>query len=295
MKNCSLCPRKCGINRLDGEKGFCGAGKNAEVHTYMEHHGEEPPVSGKFGSGTIFFSHCTMKCCYCQNYKFSQEDNGTEASTDRLAGMMRELESRGCHNINLVTPTHYMPQIVEAIDKAGLKIPIVYNTSGYERVEILKLLNGVVDIYLTDMRYGDNRAAGEFSQSHDYVENNQAAVKEMYRQVGNVVIEDGVAKKGLIVRHLVLPDNRSGSRAVLKFLAGEISKDVSISLMSQYFPAYKANEHPGISRRITPGEYAGAVKAMEDLGLSSGWVQTEWSQETLARYAGVNFRRMKNA
>ncbi len=278
LGSCRVCPRECGVNRLKNDKlGFCRSGLNPIISSVSPHHGEEPPLSGTRGSGTIFFTNCNLKCAYCQNYPISQMGNGTERTVGELACQMLSLQEQGCHNLNLVTPTHFMPQILKALGIArerGFNLPIVYNTSGYESLETLGLLNGIVDIYLPDMRYSDNDAGMKYSIAPDYPEINRAAVKEMYRQVGNLVLDEhGVAQRGLIIRHLVLPGALSGTEGVMKFLAGEISKDVYISLMSQYFPAYRARELKEINRRITPEEYEDAWQIMLKYGLENGWVQ----------------------
>jgi putative pyruvate formate lyase activating enzyme len=278
LEHCRVCPRECGVNRLNNDKiGFCRSGLNPAISSVSPHHGEEPPLSGTKGSGTIFFTNCNLKCVYCQNYPISQLGNGSERSPGELACQMIWLQEQGCHNLNLVTPTHFMPQILKALGIArdrGFHLPIVYNTSGYESLEALRLLDGIVDVYLPDMRYSDDRNAMRYSIAPQYSTINQAAVKEMYRQAGNLVIdEEGIAVRGLIIRHLVLPDGRSGTDGVMKFLAREISKDVSISLMSQYFPAYRANEFKELSQRTSPGEYEEAYQIMRKYGLENGWVQ----------------------
>lgn len=278
LEHCSVCPRECGVNRLKDEKlGFCRSGLNPVISSVSPHHGEEPPLSGTKGSGTIFFTNCNLRCVYCQNYPISQMGNGTERTVGELACQMLYLQEQGCHNLNLVTPTHFMPQILKALAIArerGFSLPIVYNTSGYESVEALRLLDGIVNIYLPDMRYSDNRMALKYSVAPRYADVNRAAVKEMYRQVGNLALdENGIAKRGLIIRHLVLPGGISGTESVMKFLAEEISKDVYISLMSQYFPAYKAHEMKELSRRIKAEEYEEAYQAMQKYGLENGWVQ----------------------
>jgi putative pyruvate formate lyase activating enzyme len=275
---CRVCPRECGVNRLKDEKlGFCRSGLNPVIASVSPHHGEEPPISGRSGSGTIFFANCTMRCEYCQNYPISQMGNGVERTTGELACQMTWLQEQGCHNLNLVTPTHYVPQILKALGIArerGFSLPIVYNTSGYDSVEMLTLLEGVVDIYMPDMRYADNAAAVRYSVAPSYVQINQAAVREMYRQVGNLVMDkDGIATRGLLVRHLVLPNKVSGTEEVMKFLAKEISKDVYVSLMSQYFPAYRSAESKQLSRRITEEEYDEAYAMKIKYGLKKGWVQ----------------------
>jgi putative pyruvate formate lyase activating enzyme len=278
LERCRVCPRECGVNRLKNDKlGFCRSGLNPVISSVSPHHGEEPPLSGTRGSGTLFFTNCNLRCVYCQNYPISQMGNGVERSPGELACQMIWLQEQGCHNLNLVTPTHFMPQILKAMGIArerGFDLPIVYNTSGYESLEALRLLDGIVDIYMPDMRYSDDRVAINYSIAPHYAEINRAAIKEMYRQVGNLVLDDnGIAKKGLLIRHLVLPGGLSGTEEIMKFLAEEISKDVYISLMSQYFPAFKATEHKEINRRITAEEYEEACRIMEKYGLENGWIQ----------------------
>jgi putative pyruvate formate lyase activating enzyme len=278
LEACRVCPRECGVNRLKDDKlGFCRSGLNPIISSVSPHHGEEPPLSGTKGSGTIFFTNCNLRCVYCQNYPISQMGNGAARTPGELACQMLWLQEQGCHNLNLVTPTHFVPQILKALGIArerGFGLPIVYNTSGYESLETLRILDGIVDIYLPDMRYGDNKAAMQYSVAPHYVEINRAAIKEMYRQVGNLVIDKaGIAKRGLIIRHLVLPGGLSGTEGIMKFLAEEISRDVYISLMSQYFPAYKTTEHKEINRRITEAEYDAAYESKMRHGLKNGWVQ----------------------
>ena len=278
LESCRVCPRECGVNRLKDEKtGFCRSGLNPVISSVSPHHGEEPPLSGTRGSGTLFFTNCNLRCVYCQNYPISQMGNGVERSPGELACQMIWLQEQGCHNLNLVTPTHFMPQILKAMGIArerGFDLPVVYNTSGYESLEALRLLDGIVDIYMPDMRYSDDRMAVKYSTASRYVEINRAAIKEMFRQVGSLVLDDnGIAKKGLLIRHLVLPGGLSGTGGIMKFLAEEISKDVYISLMSQYFPAFKAAEHKELNRRITAEEYEEACRIMEKYGLENGWTQ----------------------
>ncbi|MCE5250650.1 radical SAM protein [bacterium] len=266
----------CKANRIRSNKGVCRSGSHAVVASHNTHNGEEPPISGYAGSGTIFFSGCSGRCLFCQNYPISQLNTGTPVSDKRLAFMMLDLQKRGCHNINLVTPTHFLPSIVHAISiavKSGLRLPIVYNTSGYERVEILELLNGIVDIYLPDCKYADDNAASVLSGFDDYVAHNRSALKEMFRQVGNLRIVNGIATKGLLVRHLILPDNLSGTETVLKFLAREISRNLYVSLMDQYFPAYRATNHAVLSRRINTEEYNESLEFFTACGLHNGWIQ----------------------
>jgi len=291
LESCCICPRRCKVNRLKNDKGFCKTGLKPKVCSFMPHHGEEPPISGRHGSGTIFFSHCNMACVYCQNYEFSQLGEGREVDFEVLADFMIQLQGMGCHNINLVTPTHVMPQILKALYIAisqGLKIPIVYNTSGYELANIIKLLDGIVDIYLPDMRYENNDVAIKYSGAADYPQYNREALKEMHRQVGVAKIDNaGIIKRGVIIRHLVLPHNISGTDEIMKFIARELSQDTYISLMSQYFPCYQAAQFKEISRRITSKEYAEAKQAMVRYGLNKGWVQESYGME---RFAGINIK-----
>jgi len=278
LSQCRLCPRECGVDRLRGERGFCRAGAEPIVASWNVHPWEEPPISGTRGSGTIFFSGCTGRCLFCQNYPISQLGVGNTVSVQRLAEMMLELQDRGCHNINLVTPTHFVPQILAALELAiegGLRLPLVYNTSGYERVETLQLLDGVVDIYLPDAKYADDETARRLSGFVRYVEANRAALKEMFRQVGDELVLDGegIARRGLIVRHLVLPEGLAGTGEVLRLIAENLSPHVHVSLMDQYFPAHKAVGHPVLGRKITAEEYAEALRAFEEAGLTNGWMQ----------------------
>jgi len=278
LASCRVCPRECGVNRLKNDKlGFCRSGLNPIISSVIPHYGEEPPLSGTKGSGTVFFANCNLICVYCQNYPISQMGNGEDRTPGELACQMLWLQEQGSHNLNLVTPTHFVPQILKALGIAmqrGFSLPIVYNTSGYETMETLRLLDGIVDIYLPDMRYSDNAAAMKYSIAPDYPEINRAAIQEMFRQVGNLVLDkQGIAKQGLIIRHLVLPGNIAGTEKVMKFLAEEISKDVTISLMSQYFPAYRAKEFKEINRRITTEEYEKSYQIMLKYDLDNGWVQ----------------------
>jgi putative pyruvate formate lyase activating enzyme len=278
LESCRVCPRECGVNRLKNDKlGFCRSGLNPIISSVNPHHGEEPPLSGTKGSGTIFFTNCNLRCVYCQNYPISQMGKGEERTPGELACQMLWLQEQGCHNLNLVTPTHFVPQFLKALGIAvqrGFNLPVLYNSSGYESLETLRLLDGIVDIYLPDMRYSDNAVAMKFSIAPDYLEINRATVREMYRQVGNLVLDEkGIAKQGLIIRHLVLPGNSAGTEEVMKFLAEEISRDVFISLMFQYFPAYRAAEFRELSRRVSAEEYEAAYQIMLKYGLENGWVQ----------------------
>ncbi len=279
LEQCEFCPRHCGVNRLGGERGACGVGELPVVASWNVHPWEEPPISGARGSGTVFFSGCTGKCIFCQNYPISQLHHGLQVSYERLAEMMLELQNKKhCHNINFVTPTHYIPAILKSVDMAaglGLRIPLVYNTSGYETLEALQLLDGVIDIYLPDAKYNDDAIARRLSSFSHYVENNRAALKEIYRQVGDELImdEEGIAARGMIIRHMVLPENLAGTLEVLRWIAGELSPRVHVSLMDQYFPAYQALDHPQLGRKITPEEYEAALQAFDDAGLENGWMQ----------------------
>ncbi|MFC1709435.1 radical SAM protein [Candidatus Omnitrophota bacterium] len=292
LESCEICPRRCKVNRINNEKGFCGVGINPVACSFMPHHGEEPPISGKKGSGAIFFSYCNLKCQYCQNYSFSQNGEGEEVSLEKLSEFMLYLQNLECHNINLVTPTHVMPQILKALYgsiEKGLNIPIIYNTSGYELPEIIKILDGIVDIYLVDMRYADNQHSEKYSKAKDYPYCNQEAVKQMHKQVGDAQIDDaGIIKRGLIVRHLVLPNNISGTEKIMKFLSKEISPKTYISLMSQYHPYYQAYKHPEINRCISKEEYQVALDCLTKYGMENGWIQ---DSHGLERFAGVNIKK----
>ncbi len=283
LEECAVCPRECRVNRLKGEAGFCGIGKDPKVASFNLHTGEEPPISGSKGSGTIFVSGCNLRCKYCQNFPISQLRNGEEITTQKLAGMMLHLQSKGSHNINFVTPSHVVPQILEALSFAwekGLDLPLVYNTSGYDAIGSLQLLEGIIDVYLPDMRYSDNRIAKKLSSVEDYVEVNRKAIKEMYRQVGNLQTDqEGIAKKGLIIRHLILPDNLAGSDATFRFIRDEISDKMRVSLMGQYFPSFRAGECVSIDRKITPEEYESVLESFLDSGLSRGWTQKGFEHE----------------
>ncbi len=291
LESCSICPRKCKVNRLKDAKGFCKTGLKPKVYSYLAHQGEEPAISGSKGSGTVFFSSCNMGCVYCQNYEFSQLGQGREVSFEDLAKFMLELQGMGCHNINLVTPAHVLPQILKSLKIAisgGLKIPLVYNTSGYELPEIIKLLDGIIDIYLPDMRYADEEGAVRFSNAPGYPKYNQEAVKEMFRQVELAQIDDsGIIERGIIIRHLVLPNNISGTEKIMKFISQELSGDTYVSLMSQYLPYHKAQEFKEINRRLKLKEYEEAKEMMEKYGLHNGWVQESFGLE---RFAGVNIK-----
>ncbi|MFN4227191.1 MAG: radical SAM protein [Candidatus Ratteibacteria bacterium] len=275
MERCSLCPRDCGVNRLKGVKGFCQApGAKLIVSSYFPHFGEEKELVGKGGSGTIFFAHCNLRCIFCQNWEISHFGTGHEITIEKLADMMLELQKIGCHNINFVTPTHYSPHILKAIDIAagkGLRLPIVYNTSGWEKIEILKYFNGVVDIYLPDFKYWDSEMSKKYSKgAESYPEITKQAILEMHRQVGVAKPEkDGIIYRGLMIRHLVMPNNVSGSEHILKWIAENLPKETYINIMAQYTPYYKAFDYPEIARRITIEEYRKVVKKAKELGLTN--------------------------
>lgn len=268
---CDVCARVCRVNRLAGERGICRTGERARVSSYGPHLGEENPLRGWRGSGTIFFTRCNLHCQYCQNWDISQTDAGEEVEAEELAAIMLELQSYGCHNINLVSPSHVVPQILAALlvaARAGLLLPLVYNTGGYDSLEMLRLLDGVVDIYMPDMKYGDSAIARRYSLVRDYVKVNQAAVREMHRQVGDLQLDErGLALRGLLVRHLVLPNQLAGTAQVVRFLAEEISKDTYLNLMDQYRPEYLASRYPPLNRRITPQEYQHALALAQKAGL----------------------------
>lgn len=271
LSPCRVCPRKCGVDRAhDERKGFCRMGAKPVVSSYYPHHWEERCISGTKGSGIIFFTSCNAACVYCQNYEISQLRIGNEVTCEQLGEMMVELQGTGCHNINLCTPSIWTPQILKALIFAiekGLKLPIVYNTGGYDSVETLKLLDGVVDIYMPDIKYADNKIGEKFSLVPRYWDVVQLAVKEMHRQVGDLVIEDGLTTRGLLIRHLVLPNGLAGTKKVMEFLANKISKNTYVNIMAQYRPENKAFQYPELSRGITQEEYSEAVGLARKAGL----------------------------
>jgi putative pyruvate formate lyase activating enzyme len=278
LAHCELCPHACGADRLAGKQGACRSGPDPVIASWTTHPWEEPPISGTRGSGTIFFSGCTGKCRFCQNYPISQLGYGNRVSIERFASMMLELARRGVHNINFVTPTHFVPQILAAVDLAvagGLRIPLVYNTSGFESVATLRLLEGVVDLWLPDAKYADDGVARRLSGFPGYVSANRAALLEIHRQVGDRLVLDGegIARRGMIVRHLVLPGGLSGTEATMAWIAAALSPDVHVSVMNQYFPAHKAVGDAILGRKATHEEYAAALIAFDDAGLQNGWMQ----------------------
>jgi putative pyruvate formate lyase activating enzyme len=272
LVSCDLCARYCRVDRLVSAKGaVCRTGRWARVASHGPHHGEERPISGWRGSGTIFFAWCSLRCVFCQNWEISQRGVGSEVDATGLAAMMLELQDIGCHNLNLVTPSHVVAQILEALVIAaerGLELPLVYNTGGYDSPEALALLDGVIDIYMPDMKYGDSDLAHRYSHVREYAQANQRAVREMHRQVGDLVLDErGLAVRGLLVRHLVLPEDIAGTDRVLSWIASEISPDTYVNLMAQYRPCYRASEHPPLDRPLTPAEYRRARELAGRLGL----------------------------
>ena len=272
LESCDICPHKCGVNRLGDEKGKCQTGKKAKVSSFGPHFGEESPLVGRYGSGTIFFAHCNLLCIFCQNYDISHLGEGYEVEEEKIAELMLSLQNLGCHNINFVTPTHVTPQIVKALPFAieqGLNVPLVYNTGGYDSVDTLKLLDGIVDIYMPDLKYSDDNIAQRYCNAEDYVKAVRLAIKEMHRQVGDLVIDDkGIAQRGLMIRHLILPEGLAGTYNAMKFIAEEISTNTYVNIMDQYRPCYKANDYPPLDRRITGEEFARAVKIAQDFGIT---------------------------
>jgi len=274
LENCRLCPRKCGVNRLREEKGFCKVTSQLKVSSIFAHLGEEPELVGRNGSGTIFLTNCNLGCLYCQNYDISHLGAGETFTTQDMAKGMLYLQKLGCHNINFVTPTHFIPQITESVFLAvqeGVNLPLVFNCGGYENVEVIKLLEGIFDIYMPDIKYSDPRYSKEYSNVQDYFERVKEAVLEMHRQVGDLEIIDGIAKRGLIIRHLVLPNDVAGSKMVLKFIAESISKDTYVNIMDQYRPLYRASEFSEINRPITYKEYFDVIQMARDFGLHRGF------------------------
>ncbi len=271
LSPCRVCPRNCGSNRLNGEEGFCKTGRNAFLSSFNPHFGEEDPLVGRGGSGTIFMSRCNLRCVFCQNYEISHLGEGEEVPSEKISSVMLYLQRLGCENINFVSPSHVVPQILASLPRAierGLDLPLVYNTGGYDSLETLRLLDGIFDIYMPDMKYASNETAKTLSGVGDYVEWNREAVKEMHRQVGDLLLDErGVAIRGLLVRHLVLPADLAGTADVTGFIAEEISTNTYINIMDQYRPCYRAEEFPDLARRITRQEYRDAMAAARRNGL----------------------------
>ena len=281
LGDCDICPHQCGVDRLNGETGFCHSGRLPVVASVCAHHGEEPVISGRRGSGTIFFGNCNMRCVYCQNHQISQDWRGQRSQavdSQRLAESMLYLQDGlDCHNINLVSPSHFVPQIMRALltaIPAGLHLPLVYNTASYDSVASLSALEGVVSIYLADLRYASETWGRKYSRVSGYVASSRAAIREMQRQVGYLRVDgEGIAWKGLIIRHLILPNGLAGSRESLSWLVDEISPEITVSVMSQYYPAHRARQTPLISRQISIPEYTEVLEMLDDLGIENGWVQ----------------------
>jgi putative pyruvate formate lyase activating enzyme len=275
LTECRLCPRECRVNRLDGEVGFCQAGSELMVSSAFPHFGEESPLVGYSGSGTIFLTHCNLRCLFCQNYDISNLGSGDPITSSDMARVMVRLQEMGCHNINFVTPTHYAPQIVASLPEGierGLRLPIVYNCSGYESLEVIQLLEGIVDIYMPDVKYLDEKHSKRFSNARDYPEVIREVLKEMHRQVGDLTTSSkGIAERGLLIRHLVMPNGVASTEAVLKFIAEEISAHSYVNIMDQYRPEYRAHEYPEINRRITHKEYMEAIQLAKRYGLYRGF------------------------
>lgn len=283
LSECTICPHKCKVNRLDGELGRCKAGKEIKYNLAMLYYNEEPCISGEKGSGNIFFSCCNMNCVYCQNYKISQLRNGNEITIEELAELFLNLQNKGANNINLVTATMYVPQIIESVKiakKLGLKIPIVYNCGGYESVETIKMLNGYVDIYLPDFKYYNNDTAFKYSKIKNYFENASESIKEMYKQVGEPIIdENGIMKKGVIIRNLILPGKTEESKLILKWIKDNFENNVYVSLMAQYFPCYEAKKYDEINRKITQKELNEVENYLFELDITNGYIQDLEEQE----------------
>jgi len=271
LESCNLCPRNCKVNRLKGEKGFCKTTDKPIISSWGPHMGEEPPLVGSKGSGTIFFTNCNLHCIFCQNYTISHLGEGIEITFNKLASIMIYLQMSGCHNINFVTPTHQVPMILKALKiaiEADLRLPLIYNCGGYESVETLKLLDGIIDIYMPDFKYANAEVAKKYSKAEDYPKIAKAAIIEMHRQVGDLYINPlGIAERGLLVRHLVLPDSLAGTEEVVKFIVEEISDNTYVNIMDQYYPCYKAFDYPPLDRRITTEEFFEALNIAKKAGL----------------------------
>jgi len=288
LASCDICPRECRVNRLEGERGFCRSGHLPVVAAVCSHYGEEPAISGARGSGAVFFGNCNLRCAYCQNHQISQPrarwlfaEMDFHALAERVLYLQDELD---CHNINFVSPSHLVPQLVRTVLEAvplGLRLPLVYNTSSYDSLSSLRELDGIIDIYLADLRYGSDRWARKFSRAVNYVRHARTAIKEMYRQVGELVLDEaGLARRGLIVRHLVLPNGLAGSEASLTWLVDEVSPAVTVSIMSQYYPAHRALRIPALSRGLTAAEYSDVIGLTDRLGLENGWLQEMESSDS---------------
>lgn len=275
LKSCGLCGNRCGVNRIEGVKGRCGAGVNMKVSSVQAHFGEETPLVGRSGSGTIFLSNCPMKCVYCQNWRISQKGVGTEKTEEEVAELMLDLQERGCHNVNWVTPTHYVPQLVKSLriaKEGGFETPVVYNTGGYDDPEVIELLDGIVDIYMPDVKYGSDKKGEKYSNVGNYWDVVRKNLKEMHNQVGDLKVDgEGIARRGLLVRHLVLPNGIAGTEKVLRFIARDISQDSYVNIMDQYYPRYRAEEYDGLRRKVKRKEVEDAKQRARELGLHRGF------------------------
>ncbi len=275
LERCTLCPRRCKVNRLKGEIGYCRAGAGLVVSSFFPHFGEERPLVGRSGSGTVFLTHCNLKCNFCQNYDISHQNAGEKISVQQLAQMMIALQHQGCHNINFVTPTHYAPLIAAALPYAiqfGLELPLVYNCGGYESLEVIELLDGIFDIYMPDAKFSNSEYAKQYANAPDYFNVLKSVLKEMYRQVGILNLnEEGIAFRGLLIRHLVMPNDVAGSEEILKFIADELSKDNYVNIMNQYRPCFEAIDEPLINRNIFSREYHKVIELAKKFGLHWGF------------------------
>ena len=275
LASCTLCPRECKVNRLKGEIGFCGAGSHLAVSSVFPHFGEERPLVGKGGSGTIFLTHCNLRCVFCQNYDISHLGQGEKVSSEEMSQYMVNLQQRGCHNINFVTPTHFSPQIIASLPKAvelGLRLPLVYNCGGYESLELIKLLEGIIDIYMPDAKFADPEVARKYCQAPDYPEVNKNVLKEMHRQTGVLKLnQEGIAERGLLIRYLVMPEGLAGSKKIIRFIAEELSKESYVNIMAQYYPQFKAAYYPELNRMITSQEYYDVTALARSFGLYRGF------------------------
>jgi putative pyruvate formate lyase activating enzyme len=275
LTKCRLCPRTCEVNRLEGERGYCRAGADIMISSAFSHFGEEPPLVGSHGSGTIFLTHCNLRCVFCQNYDISHLGEGKSILPSELAQYMIGLQQRGCHNINFVTPTHYVPQIVAALPEAiemGLAVPLVYNCGGYESLEVIELLDGIFDIYMPDTKFSREEDAARYGNALDYPQVLQEILREMHRQVGDLMLdEQGIAYHGLLIRHLVMPQGVAGTRETMAFIARDVSRDSYVNIMDQYRPLYRAGEYPEIDRPISSREYREAIDAARAEGLHRGF------------------------
>jgi len=275
LQECRLCPRECKVNRLEGEKGYCGAGNDLTISSAFPHFGEEPPLVGYYGSGTIFLTHCNLRCAFCQNYDISHGGEGERISASDLVKYMLALQTRGCHNINFVTPTHYVPQIVAVLPEAiemGLKIPLVYNCGGYESLEVIRLLDGIIDIYMPDAKFSQEEYAAKYCNAPDYPEVIKRVLLEMHRQVGDLQLDgQGIAHRGLLIRHLVMPGGVAGTKEIVPFIANRLSTHSYVNIMNQYRPLYKAGTHAEINRRVSFREYREAIQIAKKAGLHRGF------------------------